>query len=118
MRTDETSEVIRDHDYEDHRRKRIENDRLEQETVLRGRVFEDELALRARYAKSLLRLMVVQLAAATAVFVAYSWRGQRWDVPPDVVKTWLTATVVQVFGVVAVVTRHLFPNRRKTPLDV
>jgi hypothetical protein len=32
-------------------------------------------------------------------------------VTPGVVEVWLVATVVQVVGVVAEVTRHLFPNR-------
>lgn len=103
--------------FEARRRERIENDRLEQEGVLRSRAFDAELDLRGRYARSLLWLMVLQLLAASAVFVAYSWRGRRWDVPPGVIKTWLGATVVQVVGVVAVVTRHLFPGRAKEPLD-
>lgn len=45
---------------------------------------------------------------ADAVFVAFAWAGQSWDLTPGVIEVWLAATVVQV---VAVVTRHLFPNR-------
>jgi hypothetical protein len=52
-----------------------------------------------------------QFLIADAVFVTFAWAGQGWELPPGVVEVWLAATVVQVVGVVAVVTRHLFPNR-------
>jgi hypothetical protein len=48
---------------------------------------------------------------ADAVFVAFAWAGKHWDLPPDVIEVWLVATVVRVVGVVAIVSRHLFPNR-------
>jgi hypothetical protein len=43
--------------------------------------------------------------------VAFAWAGKHWDLPPDVIEVWLVATVIQVVGVVAIVSRHLFPNR-------
>ena len=48
---------------------------------------------------------------ADAVFVVFAWAGRGWELPPGVIEVWLAATVVQVVGVVAIVTRHLFPNR-------
>lgn len=48
---------------------------------------------------------------ADVVFVAFAWAGQGWDLTPGVAEVWLAATVAQVVGVVAIVTRHLFPNR-------
>lgn len=100
------------------RREWIENERAEQDLRLRLRAFENELDLRRRYARSLLRMMVGQLGAANAIFVAYAWAGNAWALESGVVQAWLGATVVQVIGVVAVVTRHLFPDRAHTPLDL
>lgn len=100
------------------RREQLENERAELDLRLRLRAFDNELDLRRRYARSLLRMMVGQLGAANAVFVAYAWAGNAWDLDSGVVQVWLGATVVQVIGVVAVVTRHLFPDRDVTPLDL
>lgn len=100
------------------RRAELENERAEQDMFLRLRAFESELDLRVRYARWLLWMMVGQLVAANAIFVTYAWVGQRWKLEPEVVNVWLGATVVQVIGVVAVVTRHLFPDRDRTPLDL
>jgi hypothetical protein len=52
-----------------------------------------------------------QLFVADAIFVVFAWAGSGWDLTPGVMEVWLVATVVQVVGVAAVVTRHLFPNR-------
>jgi hypothetical protein len=52
-----------------------------------------------------------QLFLANAIFVAFAWVGEHWELSTSVVQVWLAATVVQVVGVVFVVTRHLFPNR-------
>ena len=51
-----------------------------------------------------------QLLIADIAFVWYSW-SRGWNVPPEVMIGWLSATVVQVVGVVLVIARHLFPNR-------
>jgi hypothetical protein len=72
---------------------------------------EQEHGLRQRYADWILWLLGAQFVIADAVFVAFAWAGRSWDLPPGVVEVWLAATVVQVVGGVAVVTRHLFPNR-------
>lgn len=76
---------------------------------------EQEHGLRQSYGDSLLWLLGAQLLIADAVFVAFAWVGMRWALPPGVIEAWLAATVIQVVGVVAIVTRHLFPNRDGEP---
>jgi glutathione S-transferase len=82
-----------------------------QNLKLRKLFAEQEHGLRQKYADWILWLLGAQFLVADAVFVAFAWAGQGWDLPSGVVEVWLAATVVQVVGVVAVVTRHLFPNR-------
>lgn len=67
--------------------------------------------LRQSYADWILRILGAQLLVADAVFVAIAWAGRSWDLTPGMTEVWLLAAVVQVVGVVAIVTRHLFPNR-------
>jgi hypothetical protein len=45
----------------------------------------------------------------------FAWVGADWDLPAGVIEVWLGATVVQVVGIVLIVTRHLFPNRDGKP---
>jgi glutathione S-transferase len=94
----------------------------EQERVqglaLRRLFAEQEHGLRQRYADRIHWLLGAQFVIADAVFVAFAWAGQGWDLPPGVIEVWLAATVVQVVGVVAVVTRHLFPNRDADEMKV
>jgi hypothetical protein len=78
---------------------------------LRGLFAEQDYGLRQKYADWILWLLGAQFLIADAVFVAFAWAGRSWELPPGVIEVWLAATVVQVVGVVAVVTRHLFPNR-------
>jgi uncharacterized membrane protein len=82
-----------------------------QKISLRQLFAEQEHGLRQKYADWILWLLGAQFVVADAVFVAFAWAGQGWDLPSGVVEVWLAATVVQVVGVVAVVTRHLFPAR-------
>jgi len=77
-----------------------------------------EHGLRQKYADWIILLLGAQFLVADAVFVAFAWAGRGWDLPPGVVEVWLAATVVQVVGVVAVVTRHLFPNRDGNQVSV
>jgi len=72
---------------------------------------QQDIGLKGRYATVLLWLMGAQLAVTNGVFIAYAWVGRDWDVDRGVMQAWLTATVVQVIGVVLVVTRYLFPRR-------
>ena len=77
---------------------------------------EQEHGLRQSYADWILRILGAQFFVADVVFVAFAWAGRRWDLPPGVIEVWLAATVVQILGVVAVVTRHLFPGRDGGPV--
>lgn len=78
---------------------------------LRQRFAEQEHGLRQSYADWILRILGAQLLIADVVFVAIAWVGRDWDLTPGMTEVWLLATVIQVVGVVAIVTRHLFPNR-------
>lgn len=79
--------------------------------TLRRLFAEQEHGLRQKYADWILWLLGAQFFVADAVFVAVAWAGWSWALTPGVIEVWLAATVVQVVGVVAIVTRHLFPNR-------
>src|ERR1700679_786645 len=81
---------------------------------LRQQFAEQEHGLRQRYADWILWLLGAQFVIADAVFVTFAWVGKSWDLTPGVVEVWLAATVVQVVGVVAIVTRHLFPSRDRS----
>ena len=72
---------------------------------------KQEIDLRRTYAVGLIVILSVQLVIADVVFVVYAWAGKNWDLSTAVIDTWLGAVVVQVIGVVAIVTRHLFPRR-------
>jgi hypothetical protein len=63
-------------------------------------------------------LLGAQFVVADAVFVALAWAGWSWALPAGVIEVWLAATVVQVVGVVAIVTRHLFPGRHGCEVGV
>jgi hypothetical protein len=72
---------------------------------------EQEHGLRQSYADWIIRVLGVQLLVADAVFIVFAWAGKDWQLSSGVIEIWLAATVVQVVAVVAIVTRHLFPNR-------
>jgi hypothetical protein len=78
---------------------------------LRRLFAEQEHGLRQMYADWILWLLGAQFVIADAVFVTVAWAGKGWNLTPGVIEVWLAATVVQVVGVVAIVTRHLFPAR-------
>lgn len=88
----------------------------EQKLTLQRLFAEQEHGLRQSYADWILRILGAQFFVADVVFVAFAWAGRKWDLPPGVIEVWLAATVVQILGVVAVVTRHLFPGRDERPL--
>jgi hypothetical protein len=114
---DELGEVERTEDGKDqsaplpnHLMHLTERERVQKLTL--ERLFaEQEHGLRQSYADWILRILGAQFLIADVVFVAFAWAGRRWDLPSGVIEVWLAATVVQILGVVAVVTRHLFPNR-------
>lgn len=88
-----------------------ELERARQEVETKRERDKQEIELRRTYANGLLRILTGQLVIAGAVFVAFAWAGKDWNLSTAVIDTWLGAVVVQVIGVVLVVTRHLFPQR-------
>jgi hypothetical protein len=82
-----------------------------QEIDLKRKSAEQEYELRKTYARGILWLLCIEMTVANAVFVAFAWVGEHWKLETAVIDVWLGATVVQVVGVVLVVTRHLFPER-------
>ena len=73
---------------------------------------KSDLHLRELYANVLLIALAAQLAVADAVFILYAWLGVDWNISQPIIGAWLGAAVVQVIGVVLVVTRSLFPPRK------
>lgn len=69
-----------------------------------------DLELKKRYAYSALIGMGAQLLIADGVFIGYAV-GVHWQIPANVMNVWLGATVVQLIGVVVLITRYLFPQR-------
>jgi hypothetical protein len=78
---------------------------------------DQEHQLRQRYANWIIGILAAQLMVADGAFVAFAWAGKGWDLSPGVIEVWLGATVVQVVGIVLIVTRHLFPNRDRQPVE-
>lgn len=70
-----------------------------------------DLTQRLRYAKNLLRLMSAQLAFSNVVFVVYAWAGLGWKIPATVISGYLAAMVIELVGLVYVVTRYLFASQ-------
>jgi len=78
---------------------------------IRRQDYLQNLRLKRMYALGLLGILFLQLVFANVGFFLYGWLGVDWKVTPSVMNVWLSATVVEVVGVVFVVTRHLFPSR-------
>ncbi len=86
-----------------------------QEIELRKEYATQEIELRETYAKGLLAILAVELVVVNVIFWFYAEKGKNWNIPDGVIQIWLGATVVQIVGVVTVVTRYLFPNRNSQP---
>jgi hypothetical protein len=71
---------------------------------------ELDVRLKGRVADVALTFMGAQVVAADGVFVAYGI-ANGWHAPPSAIVGWLSATVVEVIGVVVVISRYLFPRR-------
>jgi hypothetical protein len=72
-----------------------------------------ELKLRKKYAEWILYGVGVQLAVADTLFFLYAGLGVGWKLSAATIDVWLGATVVQVIGVVTIVTHSLFPALKK-----
>lgn len=85
----------------------------------------DELATEGRRHDLILRKRIgifaiigvsAELIIANAVFITYAWAGEHWKVPTAAIDVWLAATVIQIFGILYVITNYLFP-KSGTPLS-
>jgi hypothetical protein len=95
------------------RRRRIEL-MSSDELVTEGR--RHDLILRKRVAAFALWGVSAELLIANAVFVAYAWIGKDWNLPTAAINVWVGATVIQIFGILYVITNYLFP-KSGTPLS-
>lgn len=50
-----------------------------------------------------------QLLIADLAFFRYG-KANKWEIDTAVMITWLSATVIEVLGVVVIIARHLFPK--------
>lgn len=75
-----------------------------------------DLVLRERVATFALWGVSAELLIANAVFVAYAWVGKHWNLPTAAIDVWLSATVVQIIGILYVIANYLFP-KSGTPLS-
>lgn len=83
----------------------------------RGQEFrrgEQDIRNRRRIANWAIGGMVFQLVVANGVFIAYALTmGSKLDV--GALQVWLGTTVVQIIGVVLVITQYLFPPSGRQP---
>lgn len=75
-----------------------------------------DLRLRKRVGTFAIVGVSAELIIANAVFFLYAWKGEHWKVPTGAINVWLGATVIQVIGILYVITNYLFP-KSGTPLS-
>jgi hypothetical protein len=78
--------------------------------VLTRRDLRQDIGLKKFYAIGALVGTGLQLAAADVAFYFYG-HGLGWHVPPSAISAWLGATVIEVIGIVLVITKYLFSPR-------
>jgi hypothetical protein len=78
---------------------------------LRHEDYRQDIGLKKKYADRMLLILGAELVFVNGLFLFYTWLGVHWKVPGTTMQVWLSATVVQVVGIVYVVTRYLFPPR-------
>ena len=82
---------------------------IDESLRLKGAI--QQLKHRQAYAMGLLWILVAQLVFADITFCLYASSGMHWRLPDTVVIGFLAAVVIEVIGLVFVITRYLFPNR-------
>ena len=70
-----------------------------------------DIRLKTIYAFVILGLLGLQIVVVDFILSMYAWKGVHFKVDPVVIDVWLGATVIEVIGVVLVITQHLFPRR-------
>ena len=73
---------------------------------------EDDNHFRVALFWVVMALMVLTEVAMVLLFFMYMAKGAHWNPPSSTLNLWIGATTAQVFSVVLVVTRHLFPLSR------
>ena len=81
---------------------------------LKRKDLQQDIDLKRMYAIAVLGGLGIQTAIADYFFYRYG-QGVKWQISSTVMSTWTSATVVEVVGIVLVVTRYLFPRRDQTP---
>ena len=69
--------------------------------------------LKTIYAVGILAMTLFEITIVNVLFWTYLHQN-KWVASASVINVWLGASVIQVFGVILVVTRHLFPTPRAT----
>jgi len=77
---------------------------------LRYEDLRQDIDLRKTYARRMLLILGAELSFVNLMFLLYTAAGVHWRIPGTTMQVWLGATVVQVVGIVYVVTRYLFPR--------
>lgn len=67
--------------------------------------------LKKVYGYTVLTILVAEFIVVNSYMFIYAVEHD-WNVPVDLIKVWLGATVAQLVGLSYVVTRYLFPDRR------
>jgi hypothetical protein len=78
-------------------------------TKINLKAFENAATMWSSYGWVILFLMVAEVVFVNVLFYIYL-DVNHFQVPDSTINVWLSATIFQVFGVVLVVTRHLFPK--------
>jgi vancomycin permeability regulator SanA len=79
---------------------------------------KQDIKLKRIYGWALLVSLAFVLVIADAVFAWYCWATvyrNHAQIPSSAIESWLGATVVQVVGVVTIVTKYLFSGRGSRP---
>ena len=84
---------------------------------LKRKDLNQDIDLKKFYGYGLLFAMIGQLAVADLAFFLYASLGYHWQLPNSVINVWIAGTLVEVIGVVLVVTRYLFPRRDTSAPD-
>jgi hypothetical protein len=71
---------------------------------------DQTLTLRHRIAWFAIWAVTAQLVLADVIFGWYLWVNGGHGIEPEVMIAWLSATVVEVIGIIVIVARNLFPS--------
>lgn len=84
------------------------------EIVLDGARFDH--SLKKTFGRVILWLVIIQIALSNVMILCHFFLGAGANVESTVIIAWITGTVVESVGLMAVVTRYLF-NSDKRPTD-